>query len=412
MDSQGQTFDQSIQAFWQNFSLLPGRFNLLIKKPAIPYLAILFPYLVILMVWLVQNPHPLPPSATISQSAAWRNLIGYLFISLIELHIVVWGIILSAWAYLHWTKKIQPAFNWLLYTDYFQTNGAQAESQKIAFLRDYQRELKNRKGIGMFIIVMEAFLILTMVLFRADYLAASGPPGSSNPGYMPINLLIYLSVIMWALFGALGSWSIYVTARHLKHIDKWFTLKMQPSHPDRCGGLKPVGSFCFDLALPLFIGGIMFAILGIGGLLLLSTGVMERLYSSFSLDFQVFNASFVYGSTVFLFVVVTPLTAFTYFAPLSGIHQLMLKSKREAEDAFAVRVADLENIIRTHTTITSEIEQAKAAKERLEILQVVNPEKTGFPVWPFRPSLVIKLFSPQIVSAVGFILSIYKVFAS
>jgi hypothetical protein len=94
-------------------------------------------------------------------------------------------------------------------------------------------------------------------------------------------------------------------------------------------------------------------------------------------------------------------------------HDLIAASKvmkRQAEDEFAIRVADLEKQIRYHLDEDEGINKATIAKDKLEIAQTINPNTTGYPVWPFRGFLLLSLFSPQILSIAGFALSIYEVF--
>jgi hypothetical protein len=123
-----------------------------------------------------------------------------------------------------------------------------------------------------------------------------------------------------------------------------------------------------------------------------------------------FNPFFAYLSLVLLVFIFTPLIFITFFSPLWNIHRFMKASKRVAEDEFANRVASLEEQIRSHVDADGVIDKAKNARDKLEIIQAINPDKSGYPVWPFRASLMITLFSPQLLSIVGFGLSVYEAF--
>ena len=86
----------------------------------------------------------------------------------------------------------------------------------------------------------------------------------------------------------------------------------------------------------------------------------------------------------------------------------MLKCKREVEDDFANRIVKLEEKIRVLIDSNENIEKAKMARDKLEIIQAVNPNNSKYPVWPFRTTIVFTIFSPQILSIAGFALSVYE----
>ena len=87
----------------------------------------------------------------------------------------------------------------------------------------------------------------------------------------------------------------------------------------------------------------------------------------------------------------------------------MKSCKREAQDEFGNRVAMLVTRIRSRMDMEGGLDEATVAKDKLKIImETLNPDNTGYPVWPFRPAIVIKLFSPQIISIAGFALSVYE----
>ena len=96
--------------------------------------------------------------------------------------------------------------------------------------------------------------------------------------------------------------------------------------------------------------------------------------------------------------------------PLWSIHAEMLDQKRRHQDDYSNQVIDLEQELRTYVQQEKGLERAKTAKEKIEVLQAINPQKTGFPVWPFRANLVISLISPQIFGVVSTIVSVIEIF--
>jgi hypothetical protein len=61
--------------------------------------------------------------------------------------------------------------------------------------------------------------------------------------------MYYLGIIAWTLF---------ISGRYITKLIQMFALKIEPLHPDKCGGLKVLGNLCFSLASPIFIGSAFF----------------------------------------------------------------------------------------------------------------------------------------------------------
>ena len=115
-------------------------------------------------------------------------------------------------------------------------------------------------------------------------------------------------------------------------------------------------------------------------------------------------------ATTLIFIVVGPLTALTVFIPLWNIHSEMVERKKTYLDTYATHIKELEKAINLHTTETGDLEKAKEAKEKLEILEIVHPDKQAYPVWPFRfTPTVLAIFSPQILqTSIGIITGLYE----
>jgi hypothetical protein len=75
------------------------------------------------------------------------------------------------------------------------------------------------------------------------------------------------ALTFWGIFGGLAIWPIYVTGHQIYKLSKTFPIIINARHPDRCGGLKPLGDFFFLMALPFVVLGIGLVLKSIGGLL-------------------------------------------------------------------------------------------------------------------------------------------------
>ena len=139
---------------------------------------------------------------------------------------------------------------------------------------------------------------------------------------------------------------------------------------------------CFAAALYLIGSGLVFAVIAI-------------------LDLDIdYTLGFI--STVMIFVVIGPLTALAVFVPIWNIHEVMVQQKRIYFDKYSVQTKQLEEIIFDHTKESGILNHAVEAKDKLEILEVLHPERVNYPVWPFKlTSTVIFMFSPQILKTLA-----------
>jgi hypothetical protein len=171
-----------------------------------------------------------------------------------------------------------------------------------------------------------------------------------------------------------------------------FPIAIQPTHPDGCGGLKLLGDFCFNIALPI-IGGCF--VLGIIPILNLDRDPTINTLS-----------------ILLIFMLGAPLTIFTVFSPLWGIHEKMEEQKKAYQDKYAAQIMELEQAIHANTRMKGNLSEARGAREKLEILQTLHPDKLGYPTWPFKfARTVITILSPQILQTViGIVTMVYEAF--
>jgi MFS family permease len=399
--------EKSYELFWTKFQLFSiSWIDKLLHHPRIVYLLFWGIYGLFLLGMIVDSDVPVKwwRPETI------RPWIGDVFIGMAEPHLLTLGVLPVIWASLRWASKIPETFEWLRKPN--RRIGSQDnnfDDRYLAYLEDYQRRLLDKKYSA----ILSLAIIFTVVLFMLGL------------GFNPVDTFRYifsnlwtsallLFLLVWGYFIGLFIWPGYVTLQFIKGLSDHFKIEIQPSHPDKCGGYKPLGDFCFSMSLPVIIGGLVLSFVGMAGLALSVGNAGTNLYMYFGIcryySTCSFNPFFAYLALVLLVFIFTPLIFITFFSPLWNIHRFMEAGKRVAEDEFANRVAGLEGQIRSHLDIDEGIDKAKIARDKLEIIQSINPNKTGYPVWPFRASLMLTLFSPQIFSIVGFALSIYEAF--
>ncbi len=310
-------------------------------------------------------------------------LVDYPSLNLIFLGATVVGILV-----LSQCRSAPSIFRWLWDDQRLETKKRLNEAEFESYMRQYQKALQ----ANTWPLVLGVSLISGVCIFLV--VVGDLPQFLSENYTLGSRLLIYLAYsigLFWAFIVCLVGWAFLVTSAYIGNLTKRFKIKIQPSHPDRCGGLKPLGDYCLRLAIPLIVAGLVCAIISV------SSWDKSRAPAQMA--------------TIALFLL-GPFTAITVFVPMWDIHVYMSQQKRMYQDEFATQAMELEQTIRSHSSDAGNLKDAETAKQKLEILQAIHPDRFSYPVWPFRfTNTVLAIFSPQILqTAIGFILFIYETF--
>lgn len=303
-----------------------------------------------------------------------------------SINIIFLGMIMLIVLLIRWHRQIPALFQWLWESGRLESKGGHLKIEFEQCLQDYQKALLSIKE-PLIIGFSLPFIFIVIGLW-------AGIPGFLMSFFTPpvVALLTFLVLIGFLCLYMVGQagWIGFVTGRQIGRLSRQFDIKIQLRHPDRCGGLKPLGGFCVEAALPF---------IGVG--LILATVPILHLDIDDVLSIM---------ATVVIFVFFGPLAVLAVFAPLWQIHLEMARQKMIYEDGFASQAMALEQIIRDHTTEKGDLKKAENAKAKIEILQSVNPEKASYPVWPFHLApTVLAVFSPQIIDIA---IKIYQTFSS
>jgi hypothetical protein len=180
-----------------------------------------------------------------------------------------------------------------------------------------------------------------------------------------------------------------VTGWYIKNLTEKFDLSILPSHPDHCGGLKSLGNFCLSTALPILIGAVYLSIWGIG--------------DSMREGITIYNIL----PAIFLFLFALPLAAIAFFVPLWNIHRIMVARRDVYYDTFADRVAKVEEKIQ-FALDKETLDEARVAREEMEIARVLDPDKIGYPIWPFDRRILLAFLAPQIVPIASLVVQLVQ----
>ena len=302
--------------------------------------------------------------------------------------IVTLFVILFIWAFINWKRKIPFVFMELFNEKRLVNRNENPDGGVNIFISNYQKSLFNNKKRFTFVIIFWIFILIYKIIVP----------------WMAIRYLFTL--LYWGLLAGLIIWPIFIIGRTISNLKLSYKLNIQPDHPDKCGGLKELGDFCFLMVQPLLIGGIFLAIIGLGGTIIsalpAASSPIIKSFQSLSPEKESFLAYLA------LFFIILPIITTSFFAPLWDIHQQMIEKKKDIMNDFANQKEFFKQEIIANLKNENELDKAKKAKEKYEILQVIHPDKIAFPLWPFPRITFFKIFSPHFIAIIGLFWDIYE----
>ena len=176
--------------------------------------------------------------------------------------IVVLGLLLITPFYFQWQSKIPETFQWLLNSKRI-TDDENLKQKYLKFLTRYQRTLHHQP----FRYCFSFFLCIFVIVFNImnPYYLDNIQNGLSAGAMIAIIKRVF-ALLFWGYLSGLIVWPVFATGYHIYKLSKHFEFVVHPRHPDRCGGLKPLGDFCFSMTMPIIISGIILILLGFGGI--------------------------------------------------------------------------------------------------------------------------------------------------
>ncbi len=222
----------------------------------------------------------------------------------------------------------------------------------LAFLEGYRDALRSPRrylviGSLMLIIAIELILYPGAATVITVTLTAPHKVVTILFWTMHYLLLFLISFGFMYCLGLLG-WVLFISGCSIRNLATAFELRIEPVHPDNCGGLALLGNFCFGLVSPLFVNAVFFS------------GYMFAVLS-YSLDA---SSLVTVGLLAFLGLVYgLPLTVFTFSLPLWSIHTKMLRQRETEQDLYAGHLAALREQVQALLR-DNQVEAAKSVKEK------------------------------------------------
>jgi len=191
----------------------------------------------------------------------------------------------------------------------------------------------------------------------------------------------------------LMAWRMVITSIYIWKLGNEFRLEPQLGHPDRSGGLSPLGNLCLWNALIITIPAIH-----LGGWSILR--IFTEKESSF------FEISEEYAPLyLWLLSILVVFAVVSFFLPLLKVHWIMEKwrdRKQTRLDQIEHSINQLESRLLNEAEKLDEKEFERIQKE-LEMLQQVYARNKKLPVWPFNMGIMIKFLVSQTIPVLGII---------
>lgn len=211
--------------------------------------------------------------------------------------------------------------------------------------------------------------------------------------WLEIPLTLKLRVLLVVLPGAYAvGMAVFRIAAATRVFNRVMSeMALHPLHPDKVGGLQPLGDFAFKISWGIIIAGVMGALLEVSDLL---RGVAGE-------------SAFVHG-TFLLYLLVAP---FVFFYPLSIAHLSMKNAKSQflltISQEFNQHIAHVHNEIKTISLVSGKDYDISANLARIEQLQKLHNIGDSFPVWPFDFAnirrFVVSMFTPILTFLLPFV---------
>jgi len=100
-----------------------------------------------------------------------------------------------------------------------------------------------------------------------------------------------------------------------------------------------------------------------------------------------------------------PLAFLVLYTTLWDIHLKMVNEAEKTEEEFALLISGLRSEMQSALK-DNRWEDAKTAKEKIDLAQLVDPDTIKYPTWPFDRSILLKFWTPQIVPILGLFLNL------
>lgn len=304
------------------------------------------------------------------------------------------GIILTVWTFNVWRLSVRKTLRDIFEKKLIAVPGGDVTKHYLRFLENYRHALGSSKRYLLSAIPAISLAILylqAVCLSEISYVSSAPHPIIFAAILGVIEGLFNTLAILGGLY-CLGTllWVVCISGGCIGKLSRAFEFRIRPLHPDKCGGLKVLGNFCFGLGSPILINpGFAIGII-----------VIVLLNREFDSLFHIYYVVFVGFGLLLLVLFTLPATIFAFFLPLWNIHTKMVSEQEIDEENYVASIETLREQIQTLLD-DNKVEDAKAVKEKKELMEALY---TPYPTWPFN--FKTKFFSALIGAGSSLLLGV------
>lgn len=209
--------------------------------------------------------------------------------------------------------------------------------------------------------------------------------------FLPMTMAGYMICVVF--------WKCFVTGYFVHRYSKIFEIAIQPSHPDKASGLKPLGDLIFSITLILIVASLALSILTVASQI--NNLIYNLLLSIYSPQLLVAAPDYLMSTEWLAKVslgIVIFLSVIVFFLPLITTHRRMRSGKIDLLSSLTGignKIVELEKQIQR---VNMDYKQRNEAFAEITSLSKVNEIIYKTPVWPFDRGILIKFFTPQVIS--------------
>ncbi len=356
-----------IKTLLQNFTVLPK-----VEKPIFKFGIIVFValYLIDAIQIALSFPHLLPHKDIPYDITYTRNLL-----------LIVVGTSLIAITFNLWRQHILRTLQYIFRNNRIFALPEDANERHLSMLGEYQHNLRGRRK---YVLIGSLFLLTSIYYFGYVLIPAITITLAYhwNDGVFRFTFITHLLIVFLVLFSSMYCigvvwWTIYVSGKYIRSLLQLCELNIEPLHPDRCGGLKILGNFCFSLISPVFLGSLYFI-----GYIFVALRAVTGVYDPITVIFIV----------AIITAYAVPISIYAFIVPLWNIHTKMVYAGEIEDKRYADRMKSSRQKLQKLLD-DGKVEEAKAEKGKMDFIETTY---ISYPRWPLN--VTIKIFSVSLTT--------------
>jgi hypothetical protein len=211
-------------------------------------------------------------------------------------------------------------------------------------------------------------------------------------------IIFWYTVFVWGVvffLGAMNVIRILLSIVWFNRLFRRFRIDVKVLHPDKAGGLSPLGEFSVKIGYGIAVYGLAAVVV-----------VLSESYLK-TTQFTGPELSIRFLPLLVAYVILAPIV---FFLPIGAARSTMKKAKNE----FIVQIAEQFEIetLEIQCLLASGADELKRKLEKIEQLTRLYDIAVKFPVWPFNTENLVRFLSaissPFVVAIISIVITILK----